>query len=365
MTDRDYLFSKYDLRLVLENLDEKLKRQIDGLTQDALFGAHESPTIAAFEKEFTVYELTLSPDQVTMDQQETQVDVRNDPMRFVIDRTMPAYVPGFAVRYFVPYVGDKWLWETRPSQFTFSPPAAKITDTEMILEYTVPGSDIAQTKNYYTNALSSIQQWIEFQKPQIHSYNQQLRAKIVGMIANRRSRLEKVKEQAGSLGIPLRKKAEPTAGEAAATMKSSKSTLARPTQMYDVALSFAGEDREYVEQVAATLKNMKVSVFYDKFEETKLWGTNLLDYLSNVYGKQSRFVVMFVSKHYATKAWPTVERQTAQARAIRENKIVVLPARFDDTELPGLPSTVAYIDLRKRSSRELAEIIRQKLAENA
>ncbi len=34
---------------------------------------------------------------------------------------------------------------------------------------------------------------------------------------------------------------------------------------YEVALSFAGEQREYVEEVARVLQNRGVSVFYDEF----------------------------------------------------------------------------------------------------
>jgi TIR domain len=129
---------------------------------------------------------------------------------------------------------------------------------------------------------------------------------------------------------------------------------------YDVALSFAGEDREYVEMVAKALKAAGVKVFYDLFEKATLWGQNLGDHLSEVYGKRSRFVVVFISKHYH-KAWPTHERQIAQARAIRERTIVFLPARFDDTEIPGLPSTVGYIDLRTVTPEELADVILEKL----
>jgi hypothetical protein len=40
---------------------------------------------------------------------------------------------------------------------------------------------------------------------------------------------------------------------------------------YHVALSFAGEDRKYVEKVAAQLAADGVDVFYDKFEEATLW----------------------------------------------------------------------------------------------
>ena len=41
---------------------------------------------------------------------------------------------------------------------------------------------------------------------------------------------------------------------------------------YGVALSFAGEQRLYVEEVARTPQSRGVSVFYDKFETVRLWG---------------------------------------------------------------------------------------------
>ena len=44
---------------------------------------------------------------------------------------------------------------------------------------------------------------------------------------------------------------------------------------YDIALSFAGEDREYVEKVATLLKENGVKVFYDKFEQVDLWGKDV------------------------------------------------------------------------------------------
>lgn len=81
---------------------------------------------------------------------------------------------------------------------------------------------------------------------------------------------------------------------------------------FDVALSFAGEDREYVEEVALLLKAHGVRVFYDKFEEDKLWGKNLYEYLHNVYTKQAKFTVMFISKHYKEKLWTSHEREAMQ-----------------------------------------------------
>ena len=130
---------------------------------------------------------------------------------------------------------------------------------------------------------------------------------------------------------------------------------------YHVALSFAGEDRIYVEEVANILKSDGIKVFYDKFEETILWGKNLLDYLQEIYKNKAQYTVMFISEHYARKAWTTHERKSMQERAFTESEEYILPARFDLTEIPGLASTVSYIDLNFKTPVEFANMIKVKI----
>jgi hypothetical protein len=132
---------------------------------------------------------------------------------------------------------------------------------------------------------------------------------------------------------------------------------------YDIALSFAGEDREYVEKVAAYLRRSGVKVFYDKYEQVGLWGKDLYEHLSEVYQRKARFTVMFISRYYAEKLWTQLERKNAQARAFREKVEYILPTRFDDTEIPGLTSTVGYLDLRNLSPAQLAKAICEKLTQ--
>jgi TIR domain len=130
---------------------------------------------------------------------------------------------------------------------------------------------------------------------------------------------------------------------------------------YDVALSFAGEDRGYVEKVAVELVNIGVKVFYDTYEQADLWGANLYDHLSEVYQKRARFTVMFISKWYSEKLWTKFERQAAQARALGESREYILPARFDETELPGMLRTTSYVSLKDTSPSTLAQLILKKL----
>ena len=69
----------------------------------------------------------------------------------------------------------------------------------------------------------------------------------------------------------------------------------------DVALSFAGEDRKFVEDCAEILRSLNINVFYDNYEKEVLLGKNLYIYLADVYQNRARFAVVFVSKAYKKK----------------------------------------------------------------
>jgi hypothetical protein len=144
-------------------------------------------------------------------------------------------------------------------------------------------------------------------------------------------------------------------------MSTENKTPTQTSPQFDVALSFAGEDRDYVEAVAAALQGKGARVFYDRYEEVELWGKDLYQHLSDIYKNRARFTVIFVSRHYAAKLWTRHELKSAQARAFEESEAYILPARFDDTEIPGILPTVGYLDLRQKTPEQVAEAICKKL----
>ena len=123
---------------------------------------------------------------------------------------------------------------------------------------------------------------------------------------------------------------------------------------YEVALSFAGEQREYVEEVARLLQSRGVSVFYDEFAAVPLWGKNLAEELQDVFENRADYAVMFISKEYVEKAWPSHERQSILSRAAQSRGEYILPVRFDDTVVPGLPTAVKYENANDHAPTELA-----------
>jgi TIR domain-containing protein len=130
---------------------------------------------------------------------------------------------------------------------------------------------------------------------------------------------------------------------------------------YDVAISFAGEDRRLAEALAKALKQSGIKVFYDKNERSTLWGKDLFQHLSTVYRDRARYCVVLVSKVYVKKDWTRHELKNAQERAFRQRKEYILPIQLDKTKLPGLNTTTGYIDASVTTVSEIVHLIGEKL----
>lgn len=130
---------------------------------------------------------------------------------------------------------------------------------------------------------------------------------------------------------------------------------------YDVALSFAGENRRCADELARSLTERGLRVFYDDFVRATYWGRDLYAHLSDVYRNRARFCVIFVSEPYARKFWTDLECRAAQARAVGENQPYILPIRLDDTEFPGLGADVSYMSWERDGLPLIVGAIEQRL----
>lgn len=130
---------------------------------------------------------------------------------------------------------------------------------------------------------------------------------------------------------------------------------------YEVALSFAGEQRVYVERVADALQSRGIAVFYDDFEKVPLWGKDLVEEFHDVFANRADHVVMFISQEYVEKVWPSHERRSSLSRDVQEESEYILPVRFDDTPIPGLQTSIKYEQADDHTPAELAAMIAEKI----
>ena len=105
---------------------------------------------------------------------------------------------------------------------------------------------------------------------------------------------------------------------------------------FDVALSFAGEDRAHAERLANLLRDSHVRVFYDEFVKATLWGKDLYQHLETIYKDKAKYCVVFVSEAYIKKNWTKHELRQAQALVPYEVRLCLLSIdRYDSALLQG------------------------------
>lgn len=128
---------------------------------------------------------------------------------------------------------------------------------------------------------------------------------------------------------------------------------------YDVVLSFAGEDREYVEECADILTALGIKVFYDSYEQDALWGKDLYTFLADIYSNKARYAIVFISQHYVKKCWTKHEFKFINERMFNSETEYLLPVFLDDTKLCGIPETQGY--LTNKTPYEVAVMFAKKI----
>jgi hypothetical protein len=150
--------------------------------------------------------------------------------------------------------------------------------------------------------------------------------------------------------------------ERAVVRPASTTSVTARKYKFDIAMSFAGPQREVAEDIASRVKDAGFSVFYDYFYPEMLWGKNLVEFFDDIYRKQARYCVMLVSPEYRDRMWTQHERRSAQARALEERGgEYILPVMVEQAELPGMPPTVGYLALAQYPVDQITEVLLKKL----
>ena len=149
-------------------------------------------------------------------------------------------------------------------------------------------------------------------------------------------------------------------------------SAAAPQYRFEVAISFAGDDKRDEVRAVAELLREKIGdgkVFFDEWFESELAGHDAQVVLQDYYGKKTRLVVTCVCQRYNEKPWTQEEWRAIQAfeRNLRDagtgnvKRMRLLPLRFGDGEIDGLFSTAIVPDVRERSTEDIAKLILDRL----
>ncbi|MEI7462698.1 MAG: TIR domain-containing protein [Pirellula sp.] len=136
----------------------------------------------------------------------------------------------------------------------------------------------------------------------------------------------------------------------------------RKARRFCVALSFPGEHRKYVEDIAQTLASQfgKKRVLYDKFHEAEFGRPNLDLHLQRLYSKESSLVVVFLCEAYEESQWCGMEWRSIREmiKERRDNELMFI--RLDYGDVKGIFEIDGTVDALGRPSNEIASLILQR-----
>src|ERR1043166_3312984 len=131
------------------------------------------------------------------------------------------------------------------------------------------------------------------------------------------------------------------------------------TKRFRIALSYAGEKRDFVEQVAAilALRFGEAAILYDKFHQGEFSRSDLAFYLPDLYEKEAELVVAVFCPDYENKEWCGLERNATFGLIKKRKASEVMLTRFNHVEGKGLRGLAGYTDLDELMPEQAASVI--------
>lgn len=249
------LFVDHDLLEHIRSWERQMYGEIDSLSSDYLLGTNVDALCDYFEEKYKLTVPIVKSEAAEADQSEAQIDVSQDRMRFISNRSRPFYITGTAIIFYVPFEGDSELFYCRPSTWTTISPYATVGKEEITLRYESTDQDAEKARAFYDRNISQIQQYLQWVSGDVEPYNRRVREHALTKIESRRSKLLKDKGMTESLGIPLRKREGVPQTYTAPTVRK-KVTVARPPQGAAPNTPEPTLDMDEYEHILSVISNM-------------------------------------------------------------------------------------------------------------
>lgn len=136
---------------------------------------------------------------------------------------------------------------------------------------------------------------------------------------------------------------------------------------FRVAISFAGEKRHFVKELAEILafRLGRESILYDKFLEAELARSDLASYLPKLYKDETELIVVIFCGNYPNKEWCGLEWRAIYSLVKKKADHTIMLMRFDRVEPEDLHDLAGFIELDELSPVQAARHILERLALNA
>lgn len=212
MESGELLFARGDLRPWLE------RRHRDALAEVGRVGADEvltrPPEQIADEiiERYLVPEPRLDQDGMTGGVADERIDVSDDFMRAVYDRSTPTYIDGSRIAFRVPFAGLPEVLQMRAGTFGFNPPRAIVGNGYLTVFRDVAADVLERDREGVVasirDEIAKINTYLGYSRKDIAEANERLRDGVRRAAEARRAKVLADRDTEAMLGVPLHRDQE-------------------------------------------------------------------------------------------------------------------------------------------------------------
>jgi hypothetical protein len=203
----ELLFTRRQIYEVIQVRTESVKREILSIPASTLLSASEYDLVAALVEKFRLDAPVIDKADLYIARSgETEVDVSQDPQRWISDRSRPFYVPGTETVIAVPFHGESEFFRFQPVTYTSNPPRAEITKSELLLRYVRTDQNGEAVKREYEQTVASVLWHLNFLSASATQFNAQLETIVATEVKSRKDRLLRDAGMVAAIGLPMKKR---------------------------------------------------------------------------------------------------------------------------------------------------------------
>jgi hypothetical protein len=208
-SDHHHLFNKFRWFDIEEDRRARLSAEIGVVEANRLLNTSVDDLCEYYFKKYEIKVPQLHNDQITADQREKSIDVRDDWRRDIRNRGQPFHVPGTEIEIVIPFSGDADVFHIQPTTYTSAPPIAQLNGNTLVWKKQGTDLNAEQVREEFDRLISEIKRYLGWLGSDASGFNRQIKDFARAKIEDRRQKLLRNQNLVAGLGFPL--KARPDA----------------------------------------------------------------------------------------------------------------------------------------------------------
>lgn len=198
------LFKKFDSFSLIEYQKKQLVKEVSNLSEQELKGTNQEAWVAFYKDKFFLDVPKIQRNGINVEVHDVKLDARNYGDRYFRDANKEILVDGIEVCLFIPYEGDKELFECSGNSIYHSTPNAEIMHGQLAITYRYTDHSAEKINADTTKDVNYIEGFLKGLEGQLAPFNESIEKIVSEHLATRLEKLKKDEELKGKLAFPLK-----------------------------------------------------------------------------------------------------------------------------------------------------------------